>query len=357
MSKGQPQIPPSRYNQPRQVPTLPETRSLLGVMEDGCEYQSLLKYKPVDINQSEIQTAIEDLNAASGKYTVVYCSNFINSKIKEDISINNGDELPFIEMINKVPADIHELDIVLVTPGGSAEQVARFVDKLRPRFEKVRFILPYAAMSAGTIFAMSGDDIIMTSGAYLGPIDPQIPGKDGMLLPAQSLNVLIAEIQKRGQAKIAAGQQPDWTDILIMNNIDPREIGNTKMMSDFSIQLVKNYLQLYKFRTWAVHSSTGAQVTPADRERRAFEVATNLCEHAFWKIHSRGITREVAWNECKIKIVHSETIPNVDRAIKRLWAVIYFFFENSPLFKIFMSRHYHFMRNDLELLSKLLKSQ
>jgi hypothetical protein len=355
MSNKKQQIPPSRYNQPRSMPALPETRSLLDVMEDGSEYQSLLKYKPVDINQSEIQRAIEELSAVSGKYSVIYCSNFINSRIKEDISINNGDELPFIEMINKVPTEIREIDIVLVTPGGSAEQVARFVDKLRPRFDVVRFILPYAAMSAGTIFAMSGDDIVMTSGAYLGPIDPQIPGKDGMFLPAQSLNVLISDIQQRGQAKIAAGQSPDWTDILIMNNINPREIGNTKMMSDFAIDLVKNYLQTYKFKSWVTHSSTGAAVTPPERAQRALEVAKNLFEHSFWKIHSRGITREVAWAECKIKIIHPETIPHLDRVIKRLWAVIYFFFENSSIFKIFMSRHYQFLRNDTDLLAKLIK--
>lgn len=354
---NQPKIPQSKYNQSRQsqVQSLPEMHSLLDVMEDGAEYQSLLKYKAVNINHTEILRALAELAKITGRYTICYSSNFINSKIKEDSSINNTDELPFNEMINKVPPDVKEIDIVLITPGGSGEQVARFVDKLRPRFDTVRFILPYAAMSAGTIFVMSGDEIIMTSGSYIGPIDPQIMSKNGQLLPAQSLNVLISDIQERGEKKRLANQQPDWTDIVILRDIDPRAIGNTKMMSNFSIQLVKNYLQQYKFKNWDRHTSTGQPVTPEEKEQRALEIATNLCEHSFWKTHSRGITREVAWRDCKIKITHSESITNLDRAIKRMWAVLWFFFENSPLYKMFVSEHYLIMRNDLELLQKMQK--
>ena len=337
------------------MPTLPETRSLLDVMEDGAEYQSILKYKPVGIDQTEITKAIAELSTTTGRYTLCYCANFINPKIKEDSSINHTDELPFNELINKVPTSVREIDIVLVTPGGSGEQVAKFVDKLRPRFDSVRFILPYSAMSAGTILVMSGDEIIMTSGSYIGPIDPQIQGKDGRLLPAQSLNVLISDIQERGQKKLAANQKPDWTDILIMKDIDPREIGNTKMMSDFSIQLVKNYLQQYKFKSWVNHTSTGQPVTPQEKEQRALEIATNLCAHSFWKTHSRGITREAAWTECKIKITHSESIANLDRSIKRLWAVLWYFFENTSIYKIFVSPQYLLIKNDPELLSKMIK--
>ena len=100
-------------------------------------------------------------------------------------SIDNNDDLPFAEMISTIPSELKNIDVILVTPGGSAQQVAKFVDKLRPRFDDVAFILPYMAMSAGTIFAMSGNDIIMGKNSYIGPTDPQVPNKDGFYVPAQ----------------------------------------------------------------------------------------------------------------------------------------------------------------------------
>lgn len=51
-------------------------------------------------------------------------------------------------MIRNVPNENRELDIILVTPGGSAETVAYLVKQIRERFDHVAFILPYMAMSA-----------------------------------------------------------------------------------------------------------------------------------------------------------------------------------------------------------------
>lgn len=38
-------------------------------------------------------------------------------------------------MVNSVPVDVKEVDVVLVTPGGLANQVNTFVTALRPRFD------------------------------------------------------------------------------------------------------------------------------------------------------------------------------------------------------------------------------
>lgn len=66
------------------------------------------------------------------------------------------------------------------------------------------------AMSAGTIFCLSGDDLIMDERAFFGPIDPQVPSKNGRYVPAQSITTLIADIQTRGQEQLAKGLQPNW---------------------------------------------------------------------------------------------------------------------------------------------------
>ena len=63
--------------------------------------------------------------------------------------------------------------------------VERMVNTIRHHYAEVYFVVPDRAMSAGTIFAMSGDKIFMSYFSVLGPIDPQIE-KDGRLVPALS---------------------------------------------------------------------------------------------------------------------------------------------------------------------------
>jgi len=59
-----------------------------------------------------------------------------------------------------------------------AEQVTLFVDAIRAKFQSVEFILPYKAMSAGTLWALSGERIWMDRRACIGPVDPQVPSSD-----------------------------------------------------------------------------------------------------------------------------------------------------------------------------------
>ncbi len=356
MSKNKNRKPPILTpNQQRHMvkpqPT-PTVVSLLDTMVDGREFESLIKLKQVNIDLlTEIRRALKDISDLRGKPNIAYLANVVNPNIKAVRSIEYSDDLPFSELVNTVPAAANDIDIILVTPGGSGTQVAKFVDKLRPRFDTVSFILPNISMSAGTMFAMSGDEIVMTNSSYLGPIDPQVPNKDGMYVPAQSILTLIEEIQAKGDIALKKGLNPEWTDLQILRQIDPKEIGNAINASKYSVELVENYLHDYKFRTWTNHSN-GTPVTPDERKQRANDIANQLCKHSLWKSHGRGITRESAWDVCKLKITHSESIDGLDRAIKRLWALFYWLFENTAIFKTFVSEHYSLMRNDRTLINQ-----
>ena len=65
------------------------------------------------------------------------------------------------------------LDIIVHSPGGSAETAESIVSYLRKRFEHIRAIVPLAAMSAATMIVLSADEIVMGKHSQLGPIDPQ----------------------------------------------------------------------------------------------------------------------------------------------------------------------------------------
>lgn len=325
--------------------------SLLDNMEDGREFESLVKHKAVNVDiVAEIRRALNDIKDITKRTIVCYLSNIVNSNIKASISINYDDDLPFSEMISCISDDIKEIDIILVTPGGSAQQVAKFVDKLRPRFDQINFILPNMAMSAGTIFSMSGNRIFMGPDSYIGPIDPQVPNKDGFYVPAQAILALIDDIKKRGEEHLKKGQNPPWTDLQLLKQIDPKEIGNALSASNYSIELVKRFLCLYKFQDWKKHTSSGESVTDDEKKEKAEEIAKYLCDHSQWKSHSRGITRKDAWSECHLKIEHFESIQGLERACRRFWALMYWIFENTSMTKLFISENYCIIRNDISLM-------
>lgn len=317
----------------------------LDVMRDGQEFECLVghQFAPNLNIVGELRRSIAEVESTRNKYVLCYVANVVRGGINN--AIDNSDDLPFNEMVNSVPQDIKEVDVVLVTPGGLANQVNNFVNALRPRFEKVNFILLNMAMSAGTIFIMSGDEIIMSKQSKFGPIDPQIPNREGRFVPAQSILLALEDIQKRGEEKIKQHMQPDWSDVQLLRNIDLRDIGMAKSASKYSTDMVKDFLVNYKFRTWQKHSSTGLDVTDDDKKMRADEIASLLCDHSEWKSHGHAINRDVAWNKCRLKITHSESIEGLDRTMRRMWALFYWLFENTPMAKIFLSQDYCIIRN------------
>ena len=330
-----------------QIP-VPIGPSPLDVMKDGHEFESLLSYNFSNVNVvAEIRRSIKEIESARGKRTLCYVANVVNGAV--GTSIDGTDDLPFREMVASVPTDVREIDIVLVTPGGLANQVVNFVNTLRPRFDKVNFLLLDMAMSAGSIFIMSGDEIVMSQQSKFGPIDPQVPNKEGRFVPAQSILLAINDIKARGQKALEKGEQPDWTDIQLLKNIDIREVGAALGASNYSIQITREFLEKFKFASWTQHSHSQQPVTQKDRSDRANKVAEKLCDHTKWKSHGHFIDRNVAFNECQIKITHSETVDGLDKAMRRMWALFYWLFENTTMLKIFVSTEYCIMRNKQQI--------
>lgn len=74
----------------------------------------------------------------------------------------------------------HEcLSIVLNTPGGDVKTVEKLANINRHFYREVDFIVLDSAMSAGTVFGLSGDRIFMEYTSSLGSIDPQVRNKQG----------------------------------------------------------------------------------------------------------------------------------------------------------------------------------
>lgn len=255
-----------------------------------------------------------------GRSILVYASNFRVSDAANYIW--QEDLLPLSDQLSNL--DGSSLDVIIETPGGIGEVAEDIVRMIRNKFEDVAFIIPGSAKSAGTIMVMSGDDILMEPDSSLGPIDAQM-NRQGAGFSAEAfiegLNAIKAEVDEKGTLNKAY--------IPILQNISPGEIQHAKNAMDFAENLVTQWLQNYKFRTWEQHKSTGDPVTEETKRRRANEIATELSNHSKWKTHGKSI-KISDLREMGLRITdYSENIALHD-AIRRYYVLLNVFFEISP---------------------------
>jgi len=322
--------------------------SLLDRMQDGNEYGSIVSVAPrenLDLI-GEVIRALEAISSLRGRPCISYLGNVVR-KDDGDSGIDATDDLPFVEMVRSIPPDNRKVDVLLSTRGGSAHQVSRFVNCLRARFDEVDFLIPSFCMSAGTLFALSGDHIWMTPQACLGPIDPQIPTQAGRYVPAQALLLLVDQLQKQGDSAMANGQPVPWTAVRIIDSIDKKELGDAITASHYSTVMASQFLLNYKFRHWTTRETTGSPVTPEYRQQRATEVGTALASHDRWKSHGHAIPRDVLWNEIKLKIDHPDA--TLERALTRTWALTNWLFDKTPALKLIVAPTYRYLKYSTRL--------
>ncbi|MCC7134405.1 MAG: hypothetical protein IT352_17240 [Gemmatimonadales bacterium] len=297
------------------------------------------------IIQPEIRRAIGEVEKERSRPLLCYVANVINPPRGGLTGINARDHLPFNEMVDSVPKSEQVVDLLVATPGGSAETVGRFVDALRPRFRDVTAIVPYQAFSAGTLWVLAANQIIMDSRAVLGPIDPQVPTTDGRYVPAQALYALVDEIQAKVAAASIAKQALPLAWLEILRTIDKKELGAAITSSNYAVKMATDWIMEHKFRDWAVHSTTGQPVTDADKQERARKIAATLSNHGHWLSHAHGVRREDLRdkNLLGLKIDNLEDSPGVHRAVRRLWGVFAWFFDKAPVFKVMVADDFFWM--------------
>ena len=173
-----------------------------------------------------------------GRDVLVFASDISKGNVPgADVDINYRDLMPLKDQIAVLNGT--QLDVILETPGGSAEVAEDIVDLLRERFDGVSFIIPGWAKSAGTIMAMAGDEILMEPSSALGPIDAQITNR-GKLFSAEALLEGLEKIKKESDEHGVLNR----AYIPILQHISPGEIQRAKN----SLEFAKNF-----GRTLALH--------------------------------------------------------------------------------------------------------
>ena len=206
----------------------------------------------------------------------------------------------FLEQLKEETPKRERLIVFLNTPGGSAETVEKLVEIIRFHYDEVYFVVPDEAMSAGTIFCMSGDKIFMDYTSSLGPIDPQIHnGKDWV--PALGY---LDQVERMIQ-KSAAGELTD-AELIIFQTQDLAMLSRFEQAKNLTITLLKKWLVEFKFKDWKIHETTpnllGQSVTLEQKESRAEEIARMLSDNKLWHSHGRMISAGTLKNVLRLKI-------------------------------------------------------
>ncbi|MDI6639901.1 MAG: hypothetical protein QMD78_03660 [Methanocellales archaeon] len=117
---------------------------------------------------------LTSLHNHTDRNTIIYMSQWTSpvNVPPGAISITEEDVQGLMEVIHGLKGS--NLDLVVHSPGGSAEAVEAVVLYLRTKFDDIRLIIPQAAMSAATMLACAANSIVMGKHSFIGPIDPQI---------------------------------------------------------------------------------------------------------------------------------------------------------------------------------------
>lgn len=192
-----------------------------------------------------------------------------------------------------------KLLIILHTGGGSVTIVEKLVSITRRFFKEVYFLIPEQAMSAGTIWVMSGDKIYMSYLSSLGPIDPQVPSSDGRkLLPALGFLDKFREISDK-----SLHNQASPVELMMINNLSIADLSLYEQNLALSIDLLKEWLTKYKFKNWSKTTSQKKDVTNEMKQERANQIAIQLNNtHQLWHSHGRYLSIETLEKVLKLQI-------------------------------------------------------
>ncbi len=225
--------------------------------------------------------------------------------------IRFGLDVAVRETLDGLSPKKRKITVILETNGGFIEVTQRIAQTLRHWYRVVDFLIPNCAYSAGTVLAMSGDDIYMDYFSVLGPIDPQL-NKDDKMVPALGyLEQYERLIRKSSQGNLTTAELA-----FLINRFDPAELYMYEQAREMSISLLKEWLVKYKFKNWKRTATHHIKVTKAMRVARAEEIAKALNKIDKWNSHGRGIHMAVLRKDLKLLIRDFGAIPALNDGVK-----------------------------------------
>lgn len=252
---------------------------------------------------------LASVSQKTGRNVIAYYSSFLQ-RLVEDAAVNDKDISGFMLAIHGMDRS-KGLDLILHTPGGDIAATEAIVHYLHKMFEKdIRVIVPQISMSAGTMIALSANEIMMGTHSNLGPIDPQFNG-----FPAQAIlkefDMAIKAIEETPAAI------PLWQSII--GKLQPTFIVGCENAIDWSYNMVKEWL--------------AENMLQDSSEEEIKKVMHTFSSHDENKTHNRHIPR-IKCEEVGLNISHLEEYNDLQDAILTTHHAFMHTFSNSHCSKI-----------------------
>jgi ATP-dependent protease ClpP protease subunit len=274
--------------------------------------------------EEELLNLIRMYNNLRKTYLVVYAGAI--GKQVPDLALSMDDYYSIYDMLKNV--DSENLDFYIETPGGSgeaAEEIGRFI---RDKFKNIVFVISGESKSAGTILALSGDEIFMTKTGSLGPIDAQI--RIGRTV-GSAYDYMEWVHEKKAEAQKNGMLNP--FDATMVAQISPSELKGVYNSLEFAKDIVKEWIAKYKFKDWTVTETRRIPVTDEMKRERADYIAKELTNHGRWRSHGRSLKTDDL-ESIGLKIKRLDEDQDLVEIVYKIQTTIRLIFSSTTNYKI-----------------------
>jgi hypothetical protein len=197
--------------------------------------------------RKELIKKIEDLRQS--KVIVYITGNRMTQKtVNPSMLFTNValDVFPILHQHLRKIQDTEKIDLFLYTIGGMLDAPWPIVNLIRFHCNKFSVLVPFNALSAGTLITLGADEVVMTKTALLSPIDPTkgfvIPGKGVKEL---SVEDVIGFIELAKQKVDIPEEKNEEILRLLVQEVSPTELGSVNRTHAYIRDLARKLLSLH----------------------------------------------------------------------------------------------------------------
>ncbi len=212
----------------------------------GCLHLSMDKEKR--IKRKELISAIEKERDNSR----LLC--YITSDRRNLVAQIAKDALPYIYEHLKTFGHVKKIDLFLFTNGGDTLAGFGIVNKIREFCEQFSVLVPFKALSCGTLICLGADEIVMNEMGTLSPIDPSVGseynpvGRPGTPQAGQLLPLSVEDVAAFLNFAKREGQINNLENVFLKlgSEVNPIALGRAFRAREQIIMLGKKLLSTHR---------------------------------------------------------------------------------------------------------------
>lgn len=260
----------------------------------------------------------------TGRAVIIYYTSFLESRQAPpaDLQIGLQDIPGFMEAVSSVKEK--QLDLVIHSPGGSAEAAESIVTYLRKRFDHIRIFVPVAAMSAATMVALSANEIVMGQHSQLGPIDPQFTIQTPEGPRSAPAKAILNQFEMAKKECTNASNLAAWMPIL--RGYIPGLLTQCQDSRDLAVRMVSTWLKQYMF------------ADDKEQEAKATAIADWFADYESFYAHGRRVSPDDAIAK-GLKVIWLESDHKLQDAVLSVHHATAHTFAHTSAVKIIENHH------------------